>query len=239
MTPAPTLQELIETVRADATSADALDELAQASRIVADLETVGDALLGHFVDQCRRSGRSWSEISTALGVTRQAAHKRFSGAQPTFERFTPRARNVLAGAAAIARAHHDATVGSAHLLLALFGSDASIAVQVLAALGISRAACAEQLGLGAAAGGPTTDEPVPFSPEAIEVLRGSVEEALEFGHNYIGTEHLLLALFRDPGTRAARALAALGCDRETARRHLVEQFPELVTGKTDAAPGTA
>jgi hypothetical protein len=238
MTPGPTLQELIDTVRADASTPDALDELAQASRVVGELETVGDALLGHFVDQCRRSGRSWSEISTALGVTRQAAHKRFSTAQPTFERFTPRARTVLAGAAAVARAHRDATVGSPHLLLALFGSDASIAVQLFADLGITRAACADALGFGKVDDGPPTDEPVPFSPEAIDVLRSSVEEALQFGHNYIGTEHLLLALCRDSATRAGRALASLGCDHERTRARLVELFPELVTGKVAPPPAT-
>lgn len=53
-----------------------------------------DALLGHFVDQCRRRGRSWSEISNALGVTKQAAHKRFAPALPAFER--PGAANLAA-----------------------------------------------------------------------------------------------------------------------------------------------
>src|SRR5579864_6320963 len=98
MPPAPTLSELIRTVRADAAGDDALELLAQASRTVGELEEVGDALLGHFVDQCRRAGRSWSEISRVLGVTKQAAHKRFSVAAPAFERFTPRARAVLESA---------------------------------------------------------------------------------------------------------------------------------------------
>lgn len=78
MTPAPTLQELIETVQRDAPSADLLDLLATASSTVARLEEVGDAVLGHFVDRCRRHGHSWTEISAALGVSKQAAHKRFS-----------------------------------------------------------------------------------------------------------------------------------------------------------------
>ena len=75
----PGLRELIEAVRAAAPSGDALDQVAQATRAVAELEAVSDALLGHFVDQCRRSGRSWSEISAALGVSKQAAHQRFAG----------------------------------------------------------------------------------------------------------------------------------------------------------------
>src|SRR6204780_4207337 len=96
MTPAPTLQELIDGVRADSSDDDVLTQLSQASKTVADLEQISDALLGHFVDQCRRSGHSWSEISGALGVSKQAAHKRFSFDVPRFERFTERARSVLA-----------------------------------------------------------------------------------------------------------------------------------------------
>src|SRR5882724_2278502 len=86
MTPAPTLQELIQTVERDAASSDVLDLLATASSTVAQLEEVGDAVLGHFVDRCRRQGHSWTEISGALGVSKQAAHKRFSFPAPTLER---------------------------------------------------------------------------------------------------------------------------------------------------------
>src|SRR5215475_14278535 len=108
MTPPPTLQELIDTVRRDAQTDDPIGQLAVAAAAASDLEQTTDALLGHFVDRCRRAGRSWSEISTALGVTKQAVHKRFAGplaerlaaagGDPTFERFTPRARRVLSAA---------------------------------------------------------------------------------------------------------------------------------------------
>ena len=91
MTPAPGLRELIETVERDAAGRDPLDLLATASATVSQLEEVGDALLGHFVDRCRRQGQSWSEISTALGVSKQAAHKRFSLPAPALER-EPRQR---------------------------------------------------------------------------------------------------------------------------------------------------
>ena len=63
MAPGPSLQELIATVQADATSDDSLLRLAAASRVAAELEDVSDAVLTHFVEECRRSGRSWSEIS--------------------------------------------------------------------------------------------------------------------------------------------------------------------------------
>ena len=113
MTPPPSLQDLIDTVRQDAESANALDQLSTAATTVAQIEDTSDALLGHFVDRCRREGRSWSEISAALGVSKQAVHKRFAASMadqiiasipaPTLERFTARARVVLASAALAAR----------------------------------------------------------------------------------------------------------------------------------------
>src|SRR5215470_11920771 len=108
MTPPPTLQELIEIVRQDAGSDQPLDQLVAAAAAAAQLEETTDALLGHFVDRCRREGRSWSEISAALGVTKQAVHKRFAAAMadrmilavpdPSLERMTPRAQRVLTAA---------------------------------------------------------------------------------------------------------------------------------------------
>src|SRR5262245_10563618 len=120
MTPGPTLQELIATVEADAGAgaADDLTQLGTAAKVAADLEEVADGTLTHFVDQCRRNGRSWAEISRALGVTKQAVHKRFS--PPTFERFTVRARGALKGAAAAATRLRHNYVGTEHVLLGLF-----------------------------------------------------------------------------------------------------------------------
>ena len=116
MTPSPTLQELIEGVRTDSPGDEALTQLSQASKTVGDLEEVGDALLGHFVDQCRRGGHSWSEISGALGVSKQAAHKRFTFDAPTFERFTERARTVVSQSEREAHRLGHGCVGTEHIL---------------------------------------------------------------------------------------------------------------------------
>jgi hypothetical protein len=134
MTPPPSLQDLIDTVQRDSPSDDLLDLLVTASTTVSELEQAGDALLGHFVDRCRRAGRSWSEISGALGVSKQAVHKRFSASiadrmissatAPTLERFTDRARAVLTAADHAARELNRDRVGSEHVLLGLFAAPA-------------------------------------------------------------------------------------------------------------------
>jgi ATP-dependent Clp protease ATP-binding subunit ClpA len=228
MTPAPSLQELIDTVRADTPGNDPIDRLAQASRTVSELEDVADALLGHFVDQCRRRGRSWSEISAALGVSKQAAHKRFSTmAAPAFDRFTPRARAVLGGAAAEARSLGCGHVGTEHLLLALFEPPESVAAQMLAGAGISRSACEERVRSRTEKSSPGPKGELPYTPSAMEVLRGSVEEALRLGHNYVGTEHLLLALFRDPDDPVAETLAAVGAGYDDMKQRLTEAIARL------------
>jgi ATP-dependent Clp protease ATP-binding subunit ClpA len=252
MAPPPTLQELIEIVRQDASSDQPLDQLVAAAAAAAQLEETTDALLGHFVDRCRRDGRSWTEISAALGVTKQAVHKRFATAiathvaaatpAPTFERFTDRARHVMAESGKAAVALGDDFVGTEHLLLALFTEPEGLAGRTLAEMNVSEdtvraairaagdrtpdagespAASAEpatpSAKLAAAARSGTRP---PFSGPAKRVLRDALAVALELGHNYIGTEHLLLGLYRDGDNVAAQILVQAGAPEATARAHI-------------------
>jgi hypothetical protein len=231
MTPSPTLQDLIETVRTDATSEDPLEELGQAARTVGEIEEVADSLLGHFVDRCRRSGRSWSEISSVLGVSKQAAHQRFAiplpTAAPTFERFTERARAVLSDSAGQARGLGHNYVGTEHLLLALFEPPEAIAAQVLHEYGLRHSAVEELVTAGSGRGSTPVAGETPFTPGAIDTLRHAVVEALRLGHNYIGTEHLLLALFDDADSPAAKILAALGMTYDDAMDRIQQKFASL------------
>jgi hypothetical protein len=214
MPPPPTLRQLIDTVRADAATDDPLTELGQAARTVTDIEEVSDALLDHFVDLCRRNGRSWSDISSVLGVSKQAAHKRYAStstlASLNFDRFTERARLALRDAGEQARGLGQRVVGTEHLLLALFEPAEALAAQVLREAGIVRSAVVERVARETETSGAPVTGAVPFSGRAVEALRNSVEEALKLGHNYIGTEHLLLALFDDVESPAAKLLQALG-----------------------------
>jgi Clp amino terminal domain, pathogenicity island component len=226
MTPSPTLQELIDEVKADASGQEALIQLSQASKTVNDLEQVGDALLGHFVDQCRRGGHSWSEISRALGVSKQAAHKRFTSEQPTFERFTERAKSVLMKSETEAHRLGHGFVGTEHILLALFDVPDGLAMRVLDAVGVSKPMVEERVlalikRTSASEGGR-----LPFTPRAKSVLSESAAVALDLGHNYIGTEHLLLGMFADENSVAAKVLQQLG----TSQRVLQDRTVEMLAG---------
>ena len=248
MAPPPTLQELIETVRQDSSSDQPLDQLVAAATAAAQLEETTDALLGYFVDRCRRDGRSWTEISAALGVTKQAVHKRFATAiathvaaanpAPTFERFTDRARHVMAESGQAAVSLGDDFVGTEHLLLALFTEPEGLAGKALAAMDVSedtvRAAILaagdraagqdESSDTGAAAGAPAAGTRPPFSAPAKRVLRDALAVALEFGHNYIGTEHILLGLYRNEDSLATRILTEAGAIETTARAHIASML---------------
>src|SRR5215470_17726008 len=104
------LDDLIEAIKN--AHADPLEQLTGAVLAADHLGDVADHLIGHFVDQARRSGASWTEIGRCMGVTKQAAQKRFVGKEPApapegtsgFSRFTPRARNVVMAAQEAARA---------------------------------------------------------------------------------------------------------------------------------------
>src|SRR5271155_4385272 len=106
-----------------------LDQLTDAMLAAESLGEIADHLIGHFVDQARRSGASWTDIGKSMGVTKQAAQKRFVLRAETttldpnggFERFTPRARNVVVAAQNAAHEAHNGEITPDHLLLGLLG----------------------------------------------------------------------------------------------------------------------
>ena len=216
MTPAPTLQELIQEVVQDAPNDDPLKRLETAAGMIHSLSDVGDAALGYFVDQARRAGHSWSEIGESLGVSKQAAQQRQVArtgglTSVTFERFTERARRVVAASEERARELQHNYIGTEHLLLAQFSMPEAIAAQVLTESGLSEDAVRQAIRDAVGEGAQVPEGHLPFTPRAVEVFTGALAAALEFRHNYIGTEHLLLGLVRTEGL-ANEILAAAGLD---------------------------
>lgn len=248
MTPPPNLQDLIDTVRTDTTSDNPLDQLATAAAAVAELEDTSDALLGYFVDRCRREGRSWSEISAALGVTKQAVHKRFAATVggriiasipaggATMERFTARARVVVASAVLAARDAGSSKAGAVHILLGLFAEPEGIAAKALHGVGVTREAVLPAVQASPPAEEPDSPEPAEseagagneaprparFSSDGRLAFRHALVVALELGHNYIGTEHLLLGLYRNRESPAVAILGAAGASEDAVRAQVME-----------------
>jgi ATP-dependent Clp protease ATP-binding subunit ClpA len=146
---------------------------------------------------------------------------RSGGSGAMFERFTDRARRVVVLARQEARQLDHDHVGTEHILLGLLREGHGVAVKALVALGIDLADVRRQVE-GLIGRGPK--EPTghtPFTGSAKRVLELSLREGLQFGHNYIGTEHILLGLIREEDGVAARVLTEVGADAESVRRQVV------------------
>jgi hypothetical protein len=215
------------TVRSDAASDAALDLLGAAMAVAGEIEHTADALLGQFVDQCRRAGHSWTEISAALGVSKQAAHKRFSPGSGQ-ERFTVRARSAVAGAVAAAQRLGHPYVGTEHILLGLTTDANALATMILTDKGATPGRIEAAILARTPAREPIGSE-VPLTPRASEALTRAGAEAQGLGHNYVGTEHLLLGLFADPEGMAATVLAELGVTRDAVRDRMIELLAGYTT----------
>jgi Clp amino terminal domain, pathogenicity island component len=218
MTNAVRLDDLIDAITR--VHADVLEQLSDAVLTADHLGDVADHLIGHFVDQARRSGASWTDIGKSMGVTKQAAQKRFVpkagdaiDLDPSqgFTRFTPRARNVVVAAQNEARAANNDEIRPEHLALGLLDERDAIAARAIVANGVSLEAARDAL---AAALPPSVDEipaPVPFGANARKAFELAFREALRIGHNYVGTEHILLALLELEN--GAGVLTGLGIDK--------------------------
>ena len=176
-----------------------LDQLTDAVLAAESLGEIADHLIGHFVDQARRSGASWTDIGKCMGVTKQAAQKRFvpkadAALDPNegFGRFTPRARNSVVAAQNEAHKAGNLEITTDHLILGLLADPEALATLLLKAQNVDPGAVRSAITLP----DHSDDVPqlIPFNGPAKKALELTFREALRLGHNYIGTEHLLLAL---------------------------------------------
>ena len=139
-----------------------------------------------------------------------------------FERFTDRARRVVVLAQEEARLLHHNYIGTEHILLGLIHEGEGVAAKSLESLGISLEAVRNQVEEIIGQGGSSPSGHIPFTPRAKKVLELSLREALQLGHNYIGTEHILLGLIREGEGVAAQVLVKLGADLSRVRQQVIQ-----------------
>src|SRR5213595_2353619 len=154
-----------------------------------------------------------------------------------FERFTDRARRVVVLAQEEARMLNHNYIGTEHILLGLIHEGEGVAAKALESLGISLEGVRQQVEEIIGQGQQAPSGHIPFTPRAKKVLELSLREALQLGHNYIGTEHILLGLIREGEGVAAQVLVKLGADLNRVRQQVI-QLLSGYQGKEPAASGT-
>lgn len=227
------LDDLIDRIRQAHT--DPLEQLSDAVVMAEHLGEIADSLVGHFVDQARRSGASWTTIGAGMGVSKQAAQKRFVGQAPAapddassnpFARFTPRARNAVVTAHNLAVAESAEFVTAALLARGVLAEESSLGVLALVSSGVDAGAVAERLSTTGDRGDAGESRAfVPYDDAAKVVLEGAVATAVRLGHGYVGTEHLLIALFADP--IVGQVLISAGAQQNSFEKSVLDQLAEL------------
>jgi hypothetical protein len=238
------LDNLIAYVKALHPEGGPLENVSDAFAVSTQLDERADALIGHFVDQARRTGLSWSQIGGAMGVSKQAAQKRFvappakiadlmPGSVEPFSRFTARAARTLAAAGKLAA---PGAVGSAHLAAALPTEPAGVGAKVLVTAGVTAERLSAAVGTGLAERADSTSAAelleLTLDASARDALKGALKSALRHGHNYIGTEHLLAGLTAAGGP-VAEAFTTLGLPPERTEELLSAELSALLARKQD------
>src|SRR6266511_2828212 len=223
------LDELIEGIKK--THSDALQQLSDAVLAAEYLGDVADHLIGHFVDQARRSGASWTDIGKSMGVTKQAAQKRFVPKGPDepsqgFNRFSEKARNAIVASTNEARAAGNAEIGPAHLVLGVLDVPDGVGVQALVTQHID---VDEARQVATRALPPRVEEVppvIPYDGRGRKAIELTFRAGLRLNSNGIGTGHILLALLEeDPGSDSV--LGRLGVDADAVERFVAAAEPEV------------
>ena len=225
------LDDLIDAIKK--VHSDALEQLSDAVLAAEHLDDVADHLIGHFVDQARRSGASWTDIGRSMGVTKQAARKRFVPKAPNepdldasegFSRFTPRARKVVIASQQEAHAAKNAQIGPQHLILGLLREPEGLAARAIVAQGVLLDTVRRAVTATLPPAAEEVPALIPFTELARKALELTYRQALRMGHNYIGTEHILLALLELENSMGV--LNGLGIDRANTETHVAAFLTE-------------
>jgi hypothetical protein len=220
----PSLSDLIQLIEETRPNTDPLQLLTDAVVVSGRLADLGDELVGHFVEGARSSGATWAEIGECMGVSKQAAQKRFPTGGPGrvgrggffLTRLAEETRHVVRRAVDHARRTGSSHVGTEHLVLGLLDDPDSHASRAITGLGgsveeIRSAAHSEyESGRTSRGGGH-----IPFSADAKKVLELALREAIRSGDRRIGTEHILLGILRDTRYPGAQILIGRGINHKT------------------------
>jgi hypothetical protein len=213
------LQRLIEAIDTDLPTAGPVDKVSEAQQRARSLSDIGDQLIDHFVTRARSTGTPWAQIGDALGVTRQAAQQRW--VPPVYQRFTNRARHVVVLAQEWVRTLRHGYIGTEHLLLGLLDEPDGLGAKVLIELAGSAEAVRDPLVNGLRPDVAIPPAKIPFTRKGKEALGHANAEAMALGHDWVGTEHLLLGLLKIPDGTAAQVLLALNIGHDEVRAKVV------------------
>jgi hypothetical protein len=212
-----------------------LENVSDAFAVSTQLDEQADALIGYFVDQARRSGLSWSQIGGAMGVSKQAAQKRFvSPATKAADSLphsltassglTARAARTLAAAGNLAA---PSPMSSAHLAAALPAEPEGFAAKAIAVAIADPEELYAALGTGPAQRAENTGSAelldLSLDESAKDAIKAAFTAAVRLGHNYIGTEHFLLGLLAEGGP-VAEAFTARGLTPDRAERLIADEL---------------
>src|ERR1017187_2984757 len=242
------LDNLISYVKDQNADGGPLDNLTDAVIVGGQLTEQADALIGHFVDRARHSGASWSEIGACLGVSKQAAQKKFvlrwkdmetPRQNGMFSRFTLRARACVMAARSAALATGAPAVDLAHLVVGLIAEPVGLAAIIIHEAGVTddqiRDAFLPTADATDLSDQVATASELPITDAVRSAFKETLRAALRRGHNYIGTEHLLLGILAE-GSDMTTRLNGLGVTNSFVQKELAVQLAKIQAALAQRAP---
>jgi Clp amino terminal domain, pathogenicity island component len=216
----PRLEQMIAMLNTQFEDDDDLQRLTEAVILGARLQELGDDLVTHFVGEARVSGASWADIGDAMGVTRQAAQKRFVGSRSgrgrawsLFKRFGDRPRRVVREAVGVAQEMGDDRVGTEHLLLALTSDGEGLTARAIRDLGGDLTKVRDDAGQSRPRDASARRRHIRFDDDAKKTLELSLREAIKSERASIEEEHIVTAILRNEGCAGEVALRSNGIGR--------------------------
>jgi hypothetical protein len=221
------LADLIARLDEELPAGDELARISEAQLRAHTLSDLGDQLVGHYVGRAKQSGASWSEIGDAIGVSKQAAQQRHAPA--IFERFTDLARHSIVLAQEAARTYKHDFIGTEHILLGLLGEPRGLAHKLLMAKTESEQRIRDAIEESMQPGGKKALRGhIAFLPAGKEAIELAIQESAGLGHDFVGTEHLLLGVFAVTDSPAAEVLRNLGFELAATRTTVGEEIARML-----------